>query len=743
MEIELTNQTQSSNCSRELDKSEFGDAFNIFQIPPNFELAIAHRKSTYVQELNSNGEICTCCGGTIAASTLPISIDLKAISYPGDGASTYFVLLKIFIILFSIDLQSLQSNNSFIFGLYSIITNTIGFQCNMSRICAKNFITFTSTLNRNTSITTDIYYSLLQVLSQAAMLGYIIWYAYTDAYFKEMLALNDELIIAALTQLQEVEESVITLNKSELLDKFQVQSLDSLCFVYKMDHFKKEIQKQIIKKVQNDGLNLIEAISQTCNLSHILRDFLNQQTYFQSAAALFITKPVIQKNQIERSYFVGGYNVRPSDVNWLVNQSGSKSKTCSWILIIFGYVIQVLVGNFILTQLTLLSEDSNENGNSVLGKGQEILQSLFITLAIIFINEFMIMSIKPLIGLLNLPSQHKTQIFVMLMLSTFYFILQMSIVIDLNLQQKEGNMQNEMWRQGGALETYFSITIGNGFSTLSETYFDAAYFLNILLRKWHQYRMNKCKLIQYELNQLYEKESVTWTDKIAFMNFLIFASILFSQFLPICLPACIIVLILTYYLQKYLYLNRYSKSNDNKYNPHIIVQLPFYMILLNQFAIIQSMLQYVLMGERPVDLLENTQSNDISMSNTDIIWLSIQIIIFFTLYFIQKLFFKKHKALSQHQSILLSESDLDQFKTLDLKQHGFVANNPLMNVGQIENFIGRKYEELTNDELNHYLQTMKLSPQDQFLQSLSVELYKKLKKKINKNNKIQASAVTD
>ncbi|CAK89678.1 unnamed protein product (macronuclear) [Paramecium tetraurelia] len=599
----------------------------------------------------------------------------------------------------------------------------------------------------NSSIprTTDIFYSLLQVLSQASMLGYIIWYAYTDEYFKQMLVLNDELIIAGLTQFQEVEESVITLNKSELLDKFQVQSLDSLCFVYKMNHFKKEIQKQILKRVKQDGLNLIDAISQTCNLQHVLRDFLNEQTYFQSATALFITKPMIQKNQTERSYFVGGYNVRPSDVNWLVNQSGQKSKTCSWILIISGYVIQVLIANLILTQLTLLNEneDSTENGNQVLGKGQEILQSLFITIAIIFINEFMIMSIKPLIGLLNLPSQHNTQIFVMLMLSIFYFILQMSIVVDLNLQQKQGNMQNEMWKQGGALETYFSISIGNGLSALSETFFDAEYFLHILLRKWHYYRMKKCKLVQYELNQLYEKESLTWTDKIAFMNFLIFASILFSQFLPICLPACIIVLILTYYLQKYLYLNRYSKSNDNKYNPHIIVQLPFYMILLNQFAIIQSMVQYFLIGKRPVDLIENTESNDLSMGHTDIIWLTIQIVILFTIYFIQKLFFKKHKALSQHQSIRLSESDLDQFKTLDIKQLGFVANNPLMNIGKIENFIGRKYEELTNDELNNYLQSMKHSPQDQFLQSLSVDLYNKLYKKINKIIKIQPSAIID
>lgn len=31
------------------------------------------------------------------------------------------------------------------------------------------------------------------------MLIYIIWYAYTDEYFKEMLTIDDELIIAGLT----------------------------------------------------------------------------------------------------------------------------------------------------------------------------------------------------------------------------------------------------------------------------------------------------------------------------------------------------------------------------------------------------------------------------------------------------------------------------------------------------------------------------------------------------------------
>lgn len=57
-----------------------------------------------------------------------------------------------------------------------------------------------------------------------------------------------------------------------------------------------------------------------------------------------------------------------------------------------------------------------------------------------------------------------------------------------------------MWKKGGSLEAYFSIAIGNGFSALSETYFDAAYFLNILLRKWNHYRMDKCQLTQFELN---------------------------------------------------------------------------------------------------------------------------------------------------------------------------------------------------------------------------------------------------
>ncbi|CAD8107047.1 unnamed protein product [Paramecium primaurelia] len=726
MEFELTNQTQSSNCSIEQDKSQSLNTFDIFHIPPNFQLAITHRKSTYIQKLDYNGEKCNCCGRTIANSILPLSIDFKLISQPGDGASIYFLLLKTFIILFSIDLQSLYKLQQFYFWF---IFNNYKYNWFLMQI--------------KQNITTDIFYLLLQILSQSAMLLYIIWYAYTDEYFQEILILNDENIIAELTQLEEIDESIIKLNKNEILDKFQVQSLDYLCFVYKMNHFKKEIENQIINKIQCDGLNLIDAIQQICNLQNVLRDYLNQQNYFQSACTIFITKPILQKNQIEKLYFIGGYNVRPSEVNWLINQSIQKSKTCKWIFIIFGYVIQILVANFILTQLTLLNEQQ-EDETIDQGKGLDIFKSLLITVSIIFINEFMIMSLKPLIGLLNLTSQHNSQILVMLMLSILYFILQISIVVDLNLQKQEGNMQNEMWKQGGSLETYFFITIGNGFSALSETYFDAAYFFNKLLRKWNHYFINKCQITQFELNQLYEKESVTWTDKIAFMNFLIFASILFSQFLPICIPACIIVLLLTYYLQKYLYLNRYSKSNDNKYNPHIIIQLPFSMILLNQFAIIQSMVQYFLNGKRPLDLLQNTNSNDLQIGKTDIIWLIIQIIILFTIYFLQKLFYRKHKALLNHQTILLTESHLEQFKTFDLKQQGFVAYNPLINIGQIEKFIGRKYEELNNDELNQYLQSMKYSPQEQFLQQLSIELYNKLMKKIKKIkiiNNIQPSTI--
>lgn len=590
----------SKHQSRKLEDKE---AYDPFQTPPDFQMAINHGKAKKVYKPQAHvisksitKRVCPCCGLPIHGEQIPLEAKLNDLYHLGSGYALYFKLTKYCIVLLGIIL--------IISGLFNLVTNKAENNCapedtqDSSSYCIQSFIiSYTIANKRNNSYFFNIQ-MVLNLFTVIALFAFAQYMRYASA--KTTIEIEHNVLTPAdytiqvtgippNTKDEEIKEWIESLGGSkhrikckkinrayDIRDYIKLyQDKDGLISKFNLEHdhitrymVEEEIQEvdKKIKNLKEKDLKLTNRVFISFEKPEDARFLINKSHggilshWLTALKKHFVSEP----NKFDGTGATISKAPEPTDIIW-ENQGVSQRENFKRRLASDIWGATLITICFIL--LVLISFGQSKAIKHWGKQSQSIIRLLS------GISSILVITITTIIAratiYLSRREKHSTytsyftgvtkRLCVAMFINTaFTTIFAKLVSVAFHADGDDTSDEFNFYRSGGLLENIFYVFISNATLTPLYNLLDPFHFIKAYKRKKARELGEGNPITQQKAHELFEEVEMDLSYQNSFLVKTVLVSAFFAPAVPFALIISILGLILNYWVDKYLLLRRNS-----------------------------------------------------------------------------------------------------------------------------------------------------------------------------------------